>query len=49
MAVGILLERLKHSEVIPLYKNSKKSCISNYTPISVLTPFSKIFEKVTCK
>jgi hypothetical protein len=44
MAVGILPER--HSEVIPLYKNSEKSCTSNYTPISVLTTFSKIFEKV---
>jgi hypothetical protein len=49
MAVGIFPEWLKHSKLKPLYKNSEESCISNYRPISLLTAFSKIFEKVMYK
>jgi hypothetical protein len=37
---------LKFSQIIPLLKKGKKSEISNYRPISLLTSFSKIFEKV---
>jgi hypothetical protein len=40
-------ERLKYSKVKPLYRKGEKSCISNFRPISLLTAFSKIFEKVT--
>jgi hypothetical protein len=48
MAVGAFPEQLKYSKVKPLYKNGKKSCISNNRPISIslITAFSKIFEKV---
>jgi len=38
--------RLKFSVVKPLFKTGEKMCISNYRPISLLTSFSKIFEKV---
>jgi hypothetical protein len=45
----VFLELLKYSRVKPLYEEGEKSCISNYRPISLLTEFSKIFEKVIYK
>jgi sarcosine oxidase/L-pipecolate oxidase len=32
--------------VKPLFKKGERRCISNYRPISLLTSFSKVFEKV---
>jgi hypothetical protein len=43
---GTFPERLKYSVIKPLYKKGDKSLISNYKPISLLTSFSKIVEKV---
>jgi len=43
---GIFPTRLKFCQIIPLLKKGKKSEITNYRPISLLTSFSKIFEKV---
>ena len=43
---GVFPTRLKFSQIIPLLKKGKKSEITNYRPISLLTSFSKIFEKV---
>jgi hypothetical protein len=40
---------LKYSEIKPLYKKGDKSLISNYRPISLLTSFSKVVEKVMFK
>jgi hypothetical protein len=49
LATGIFPNRLKYSEIIPIYKKKgDKDLISNYRPISILTSFSKIFEKVIC-
>ena len=42
---GIFPEKLKFAKVIPLYKGGSKSELSNYRPISLLSCFSKIYEK----
>jgi hypothetical protein len=41
--------RLKFSEVKPLYKKGDSSVFSNYRPISILTSFFKIVEKIIYK
>ena len=43
---GIFPTRLKFSEVKPTFKKRDKNDTSNYRPVSFLTSFSKIFEKV---
>ena len=42
---GIFPDCLKLSEVIPVYKSGCKLSVSNFRPISLLNPFSKVFEK----
>ena len=36
---------MKLAKIVPIFKSGDKKIISNYRPISVLTFFSKIFEK----
>ena len=42
---GIFPNELKLAKVIPIFKNRDKQEMSNYRPISILSFFSKIFEK----
>ena len=46
MTSGIVLDQLKIVLVIPLFKSGDKSSFLNYRPVSVLTSFSRILEKV---
>ena len=42
---GLFPDVLKVVEVIPIHKAGPKGICSNYRPISLLSPFAKIFEK----
>lgn len=43
---GIFPDKLKVAKVIPLFKSGCRQEINNYRPISLLSAFSKIFEKI---
>jgi hypothetical protein len=49
MTSGIFPTWLKFSQVAPIFKNGNKDKLTNYRPISLLSSFSKIFEKVIYK
>ena len=42
---GVFPDCLKLARVIPIFKSGNKSDVDNYRPISILSIFSKIFEK----
>ena len=46
---GIFPERMKYSIIKPLYKKGSTSELGNYRPISLLTVFSKLLEKIIYK
>ena len=45
-AQGIFPDEIKLARVVPMYKSGNKKEVSNYRPISVLSFYSKIFEKI---
>jgi hypothetical protein len=46
LSSGVFSERLKDAIVKPIHKKGDRSLPLNYRPISLLTSFSKIFEKL---
>ena len=46
---GIFPTQLKNAVVVPIYKSGQSSQCSNYRPISLLSCFSKIYEKIMKK
>ena len=46
LSTGVFPDALKLAKIVPIFKNGDKKIVSNYRPISVLSSFSKIFEKI---
>jgi hypothetical protein len=46
LETGVFPDRLKYATIKPIYKKGNTQDISNYRPISLLTSFSKIIEKL---
>ena len=43
---GIVPDQMKVAKVVPVFKSSDRSSIKNDRPISLLTSFSKLLEKI---
>ena len=48
-SLGIVPNGLKLANVIPVYKKGAFTSLSNYRPISLLSVFNKLLEKLICK
>ena len=46
LLLGIFPQTMKITKVLPFYKSGKKNLMGNYRPISVLSSFSKILERI---
>ncbi len=49
LKTGVFPDRMKISEVIPVYKAKDKTLMVNYRPISLLPVISKVLEKIVYK
>ena len=43
---GEFLSELKHVDIVPIHKKKDKSDKSNYKPVSILSNYSKVYEKL---
>ena len=46
MEEGVIPDKLKFAEILPVYKNKSKHEFTNYRPVSLLPCLSKILEKI---
>jgi hypothetical protein len=46
---GIYASKLKHAKIIPIFKSDDETEPGNYRPISLLSNFNRIFEKLVYK
>ena len=46
LCTGIFPDQMKIAKVIPIYKSSDQCNLQNYRPVSLLSAFSKILEKI---
>ena len=49
LSTGVVPEGMEIARVTPIHKSGNVSHVNNYRPISVLTSFSKIMERVIYK
>jgi hypothetical protein len=49
ISVGVYPSKLKMAKIIPIFKHGDSLDANNYRPISLLSNFNKIFEKLMCK
>jgi hypothetical protein len=49
LSTGTFPDRLKFSEIKPIYTKGDKTLITNYRPFPLLPAFSKIFEEIIYK
>ena len=43
---GKFLSELKHADIVPIHKKKDKNDKSNYRPLSILSNYSKLYEKL---
>ena len=48
-SLGVVPDMIKIARVIPLYKAGNRTIMSNYRPISLLSVFNKLLEKIMYK
>ena len=46
LQTGFIPHQLKTAKVVPIYKSGEKNIFTNYRPISLLSSFSKLLEKI---
>ena len=46
---GYIPQEFKTAKVIPIFKSGERDDYNNYRPISLLSSFSKVFEKIVAK
>ena len=46
LSSGIVPSDMKLASIIPVFKKGSQTCLSNYRPISLLSAFHKLLEKL---
>ena len=49
LETGYIPGELKIAKIVPIYKDGDSHCFTNYRPISLLSSFAKLVEKIVAK